>query len=142
MSTKKPPMWFWIVSVLALIWNGLGVMNYLGQVMAPDDLFSQMEKAMRDLIENRPTWATAAFATAVWAGALGSLLLLLRRKIAHPILILSFVGIVVQMYYNYFIANSLSDYGPGEHSMAVMILGVGFGLIYLAKKGKSLGWLN
>lgn len=31
-STRtKPPIWFWIISVIALIWNLMGVMAYLGQ---------------------------------------------------------------------------------------------------------------
>ena len=30
-STNKPPVWFWVVSVLALIWNIIGVMSYLAQ---------------------------------------------------------------------------------------------------------------
>ncbi len=32
-STRaRPPIWFWIVSILALLWNLLGVMAYLAQV--------------------------------------------------------------------------------------------------------------
>lgn len=142
MSNTKPPVWFWVVSALALIWNLAGVMAYLGQVMAPDDVLSQMEKAIRDAISQRPAWATAAFATAVWGGAIGSLLLLIRKKLAHPVFMLSLVGVIVQMYYNYFIAKSVSDYGPGEHVMSVMILGFGIGLIYFAKKGQTAGWLK
>ena len=30
-STNKPPVWFWIVSAVALIWNGIGVNMYLQQ---------------------------------------------------------------------------------------------------------------
>lgn len=142
MSNTKPPVWFWVVGALALIWNLAGVMAYLGQVMAPDDVLSQMEKTIRDAISQRPAWATAAFAIAVWGGAIGSLLLLIRKKLAHPVFMLSFVGVIVQMYYNYFIAKSLSDYGPGEHIMSVMILGIGIGLIYFAKKGQVSGWLK
>lgn len=141
-KSLKPPVWFWVVSAIALIWNLAGVMAYLDQTFASDDLLSQMEKAVRNAIQNRPAWATAAFATAVWGGAVGSLLLLLRQRIAHIVLIISLIGIIIQMGYNYFIANNLSDYGPSEHLMSVMILGFGIGLVFFAKKAQSAKWLT
>ena len=30
-STQKPPIWFWIVAIIGLIWNGMGVNHYLQQ---------------------------------------------------------------------------------------------------------------
>lgn len=138
MTATSPPKWFWIVSILALIWNLLGVLAYIGQVMAPE----QLEPAVREMIENRPTWATAAFATAVWGSALGCILLLARKSLAIYIFILSFIGIVVQMIYNYAVAESTYDYGPGDHVMAVMILAIGIALIMLARKAKSQSWLT
>ena len=36
--TTKPPAWFWIVSVVALLWNLMGAMMYLGQAFITDDV--------------------------------------------------------------------------------------------------------
>ena len=79
-STNKPPVWFWIVSVVALIWNGMGVMAYLGQAYMSDDALAALPEAEQALYANVPAWATAAFAIAVWGGLLGCLALLLRKK--------------------------------------------------------------
>ncbi|MEP1032735.1 hypothetical protein [Ekhidna sp.] len=141
-GSVKPPTWFWVVSVIALIWNLMGVGAYLSQAYTPDDVIAQMEQAMQDLINQTPAWATAAFAIAVWGGALGSLLLLLRKGLAYIVLIISFLGIVVQMFYNFFMSNSMEVYGPGGAVMPIMVLLIGIGLIFLAKKGKSAGWLS
>ena len=43
-SINKPPVWFWVVCVLALIWNGLGVMAYLGRAFATDEMIANMKK--------------------------------------------------------------------------------------------------
>lgn len=141
-GTTKPPIWFWIVSILALLWNLAGVGAYLNEAFASDDLLSQMEKVTRDLLQNRPAWATAAFAIAVWGGAIASLFLILRKGLAHILFIISLAGVIVQMIYNYFIAKSIDVYGPGDHSMSIMILGFGIGLVFFAKKGKAKGWLK
>lgn len=142
MNKSHPPKWYWVVCILALIWNLLGASAYLQQTMTPDDLLSKMDKAVADLINNRPAWATAAFAVAVWGGVLGSLLLLLKNKLALLVLQLSLVGIIIQMIYNYFISKSLADYGPGEHMMSIMILGFGIYLVYFARKSKAARWVS
>ncbi|WP_370089662.1 hypothetical protein [Ekhidna sp.] len=141
-ESGKPPVWFWVVSVIALLWNLAGVGAYLSQAYAPDDVIAQMEQAVQDLINQTPAWATAAFAIAVWGGALGSLLLLLRKKLAHTVLIISLAGILVQMFYNFFMSNSMEVYGPGGAIMPIMVLLIGIGLVFFAKKGKTEGWLK
>jgi hypothetical protein len=30
-TTNKPPIWFWIASIIALIWNAMGINQYLQQ---------------------------------------------------------------------------------------------------------------
>ena len=52
---------FWVIGVVALIWNAMGVMNYLMQSNA--DALSAYPEAARALIENRPAWATGASLT-------------------------------------------------------------------------------
>lgn len=141
-GSVKPPTWFWVVSIIALVWNLMGVGAYLAQAFTPDDIVSQMEQAVQDLINATPAWVTAAFAIAVWAGALGCVLLLMRKRLAHIVLIISFVGIVVQMFYNVFISNSIEVYGPGGLTMPIMTFLIGIGLIFFAKKGIAVGWLK
>ena len=71
MSSSKPPVWFWIVSVVALLWNMLGVIAFVGQMMMTPDMLAQLPEAQRVQIEARPMWATIAFGIAVFGGAIG-----------------------------------------------------------------------
>ena len=84
-SVSKPPMWFWIVSALALLWNLAGVMAYLGQAYMSIENLEKMSQAERLLYESQPAWVTGAFAVAVWGGALGCIALLLKKKWAKPV---------------------------------------------------------
>ena len=77
MSEKKiykTPTWFMVVAVLLLVWNLLGVMAYIMQVTMSPETLAALPDAQRQLYENTPAWATAAFAIAVSGGALGCLL--------------------------------------------------------------------
>lgn len=70
-TSVKPPVWFWVVSVIALLWNLLGVMNYLNLAFNQVALMEAMDQAQREVFEGIPAWATAAFAIAVFSGNLG-----------------------------------------------------------------------
>ena len=139
-STNRP-IWFWIVSVLALIWNLMGVKAYLDQVFMPDDVFAQMTQEMQNLLNQTPAWVTSAFAVAVWGGAIGSLLLVLKKRLAYPILIISLIGALTQMFYAFFIAK-VSDFRPEEVVMPIMIIIFGIGLVFFAKKAKEADWIS
>ncbi|WP_424961729.1 hypothetical protein [Ekhidna sp.] len=141
-ESVKPPTWFWVVAVIALLWNLMGVLAYLGEALATPEMLEAMPDDQRNMIENRPAWATAAFAIAVWGGAIGSLLLLLRKGLAYTVLIASLIGVIVQMIYNLFIAESTASYGPGEIAMVIMIPLIGILLVLFAKRGKASGWLK
>ena len=138
---EKAPVWFTIVAVLALIWNLMGVMAFLGQLFMPPEMMEALPAEQKDLMARTPVWVNLAFATAVFGGALGALFLLLKKRFALPLFILSFVGVVIQMYWNFFIGNSIEVYGPGEALMPAMILLFGLLLILLANKAKNKRWI-
>ena len=84
-ATNKPATWFWIVSTIALVWNLMGVMAYITQVTMSPETLQAMPEPKRALYVSIPMWATGAFAFAVWGGAAGCVLLLLRKKTGNRI---------------------------------------------------------
>ena len=83
MTTSKPKAGYWIIAVIAFIWNIMGAMAYIRQAYMTDEVKDLLPEAERALYNNTPAWATAAFAFAVFGGLLGSLALLIRKKIAN-----------------------------------------------------------
>ena len=141
-STSKAPVWFWVVGALALVWNLMGVMAYISQVTMSPETLAALPADQQELMQNVPAWATGAFAIAVFAGALGCLLLLLRKKLAIPVLGLSLLGILVQMVYNFFVSNSMEVYGPGAAIMPIMVIIIGAALVWLGRMAAEKGWIT
>lgn len=141
-STTKPPVWFWIITVVALIWNAMGIMQYLGQAYSTESFRSQYTSEQLEIISNTPSWAIAAFAIAVFAGFLGSVFLLLKKKFAYTLFLFSLLGIIVQLYHNLVVVNSVDIYGPAAAVMAVMILVFGILLLLFSKFAIKKGWLS
>ena len=141
-TSVKPPVWFWVVSVIALLWNLLGVMNYLNQAFNQVALMEAMDQAQREVFEGIPAWATAAFAIAVFSGTLASIGLLVRKKWARPLFIVSLVAVVIQFAHWLFISNAVEAFGPSTYGMPIVVVLIGIYLIFFAQKGIEKGWLK
>ena len=142
LESNKAPIWFTVVSVLLLIWNFLGVMAYISQVTMGPEALAALPGDQRQIIENTPVWATAAFAIAVNGGALGCLLLVVKSKLAGLFLQLSLAGVLVQMFHSFFMSNSFEVFGPGAVIMPVMVLIIAVFLVVLAAKAKTRLWIS
>ena len=141
-SSKTAPKWFMIVAGILLVWNLFGVMAYIMQVTMGPEALAALPEAQRQLYENTPVWATAAFAVAVNGGTLGCLLLILKRSLAGIFLQLSLAGVLVQMFHSFFISNAYEVFGPGGTVMPVMVLVIAVYLVFLAAKAKANHWTS
>lgn len=130
---------FWAIAAVALIWNALGVVNFVMQ-MNPEAL-AAMPEPERAMIAGRPAWATGAFAIAVLSGSVGCVLLLLRKSAAIYLLIASLIAMVVHAIPYLAMSGSTVKLGPMEISMFVLLpLAVAAFLIWYAKYARSKGW--
>lgn len=138
----KPPLWFWAVSAAMLLWNGVGAMAYVADATVTVDALNALPEAERALRLSRPAWATAAFAVAVFGGVVGCLLLLVRSRWASPVLVLSLLGVAVQMTHAFLIANSYEVYGPPGLIMPALVLMFSLFLVWFARRARRRGWLR
>lgn len=138
----KPPTSFWVISVLALIWNGFGALTYLFMQLVKSEAAADVLAEQEIVIESLPTWVTSAYAIAVWGGLLASLFLLLRKSWAKTVFIISLLGIIVQDFYTFFMSNTYADNGAGALVLPLAILVVGIYLVSFSSKGIAKGWLR
>ncbi len=132
---------FWTIGAVALIWNVMGVINFFVQ-MNPDVLAAYRESE-RAIVEGRPAWATGAFAIGVFGGALGCLLLLLRKSAAYYLFIASLLGVIVTVTHTLGMVGSTIDFSPLEISMYILMpLVVAAFLIWYSKHAESKGWIS
>ncbi len=132
---------FWVIGAVALIWNVMGVMNFFMQMNA--DALASFPESHRAIIEGRPAWATGGFAIGVFGGALGCLLLLLRKSAAYYLFIVSLLGVIVTMIHTLGIAGSTIDFSPFEILMMILMpLAVAAFLIGYSKQAESKGWIS
>ena len=141
-STNKPNVGFWIIGVIALIWNLMGAMAYIVQAFMTDEMLTALPENEQALYANVPAWVTAAFAIAVFGGVLACILLLLRKKMASMVFVISLIAILLQMTYNLILSDASEVYGPGGMVMPIMVIFIGLFLVWYSKDTTKKGWLS
>ena len=113
MTALRTPWHLWVVGVVALLWNAFGCVDYTMTQLQGDVWLDQfgMTEVQIAYFHTMPTWTFAAWAIGVWGGALGAVLLLLRRKWALPVFVLSFLGWVAGVIYAFGMSNGLEVMG-------------------------------
>jgi hypothetical protein len=146
MNTNPPPVtkipfWFWISSSLALLWNLAGLSAFAaGFVIPTEEIFLDAE--MQRLVNETPLWYHVVFGTAVIAGTIGCVCLLLRTKFALPIFVVSLLAVIAQQSYMYFLSDTLKVMGGGAMVMPTVVLIVCIVLVWFAKMATGKGWLR
>lgn len=93
-TASKAPSWLWAASVLGVLWNLYGVYQYAGTFTQAGKaaMTAGMTASQAALYLSLPEWISVVFAVGVFGGLIGSILLVLRRRAARPVLAASFVG--------------------------------------------------
>lgn len=138
----KIPTWFRVVAWITFAWYLLGVFQYLMQVTVGPEYLSRMTAAERDMFEKIPAWATAAFATGVFSGLLGAILLLIKRHEAKYLFYISLLAILVQMFHYLFISHAIDMYGPAAAFTPLMVILYGIFTIWFSAHAYKKSWIH
>ncbi|WP_290627345.1 hypothetical protein [Altibacter sp.] len=141
-TPTKPNTGFWIIAIIALIWNCMGVFQFLSMSLMKEELQQAMTVEQIALVDSLPSWYTAVFATAVFGGLLGSLFLLIRKRWAIPMFLISLVAVLVQMLYWLLATAAMDVYGTGAVVMPLLVIIVAIFLYYYSKGAAQKGWLR
>ena len=139
-STAKTPVWFWVIAIIAVLWNLVGVMSFVGMTTTTPEKITEMPAAEQALYNNTPVWSTIAFAIAVFGGLIGSLLLTLRKNLAMPFFIASMAGIIIQFGYWFLMTNAVEVYGAQTYTMPAMVTIIAAFLIWFSRLSNAKGW--
>lgn len=137
------PAWFMPAAIAALLWNLFGVAMFtLHYTMSPEAL-AALPAEQQSLFAAMPDWTWVAYAVAVIAGALGSLLLVLRRRAATWLLLASLLAVAAQFAWQAFLSEAVALLGVVPALGLPVFILVAAALVYaVARHAAARGWLR
>lgn len=141
-SQLKVPIWYWIVSTLALLWYGLGIYYCLSQILNTSAYRSMYSAEQLMVVDKMPAWAIGAFALAVFAGIIGVLGMYLRKEWAKTLFLISLSGIILQYIYNVFIGKMYELFSLAENIRYFIIPIIAYLLYYIVSNVSKRHWFK
>ena len=135
-ETHIKPHWsFWVICIVALIWNVMGSINFI--VQNNPEMVANFPEAAQSLIASRPPWATVAFAIAVFGGVLAEILLLFKKSVAYYLFVVSFLGALITNIHTFQVRSAVDIWVGSLMSLLIAAF-----LIWYSKLVKRKGWVN
>ncbi len=125
----RVPKHLWIIGIITLLWNLVGAYDYLMTQTHNETYMAGFDQAQLDFFYGFPTWLEVFWALAVWGGVLGSVLLLLRKCLALPVFVVSFVSMTITAVHNFGLSNGMDVMGAEGLAFTVVIFLVALGLV-------------
>ena len=101
--TIKTPWHLWLVGVIAVLFNAIGAFDHVMSTVQGSSYMASagMTPAQIAHYQEMPLWMMAAWAIGVWGAMLGSVLILLRNKLAFAVFAVSLAAFLVNLLYTY-----------------------------------------
>lgn len=131
----KTPWHIWVVGGVSALWNLGGVVDYLMSQMGVESYMGAMTPEQRAYFEGFPGWAVVFWALGVWGAIAGSVLLLLRSRLAAAAFAISLIGLLVNTMHLFSSqgAGAVDLLGQGALTFTAVLIVVALGLWLYAR---------
>lgn len=138
----RPGWTFWLIAVLAVLWNAFGCLDFTMTASRNPTYLAQVSPEIIDWLDSAPSWTLVPWALGVWGGLAGSLLLLARSGWAVPAFAVSLVGLAVSQAWQFSAGMPESMTTPGMLAMTACIWVIALGLLWFAWDKRRAGVLH
>jgi hypothetical protein len=141
-SNSKVNIWFWVIGVLAVLWNLAGLSAFVVDMTMSAESLEMMSETERLRYANNPMWLKIVYGVATIGGTLASIALLMKKKWAVMLFLISFVAVIIQFAFAILGSNMMEESGAAAFILPITVIVIAGLLWYYAKKCNARGWLS
>jgi putative Mn2+ efflux pump MntP len=131
--------WYTAAAIASLLFMLLGCAAYLLDVTTDPASLPLDQRAAHDA---QPLWLISANAIAVWAGAVGALFLLLRRRLAETLMLVSMIAVTIWLAGLLLVPRLRDLLGTDDLAVAVVVSLITWTIYWFARHSRQRGWLT
>jgi hypothetical protein len=116
----------WLIGIIAVLFNAIGVFDFVMNLVQGAEYLASAGMTPDQIAHYQvmPVWMTIVWAVGVFAAFLASILLLLRRRLALPVFVLSLAAFLVSVIYTYVLTNGGAVMGQQMAITSAVIAGL------------------
>ena len=141
----KTPWHLWLVGVLALLWNAMGALDFTMTQAHNEAYLKAFTPEQKAYYFSLPSWVVLTWCVATWGSLLGSLLLLLRQRLACHVFGTALVCSLITFIYDYGLSDGLKVMGAMATGILIfcgVIITIAVFLLVYARAMKKRGVLR
>ena len=138
-SPRPVAAWFTPAAVASLLFMGLGCVMYLSHVLADPN---SLELDQRAAYLAEPAWVTGAYAVAVWVGLAGTILLVMKKKLAEAALGVSLAAVLIWLAGLLVVGPLRDSMSANDLIVALAVTALTWTIFWFARHSRQRGWLN
>ena len=131
--------WFMLAAVASLLVTAAFAILYLSHVLADPTM---LPLDQRLAYEATPGWVTGAFGVGAWAGLLGGLLLVMRRRQAELAMLIALGGVLVWLGGSLAAPRLRDAMSANDLVVIVVMLILTWTIFWFARHSRMRGWLR
>lgn len=138
----RTPIHLWIVGIAALLWNAVGVFDYVATQIRYEPYMSQFTPEQLEYFYGFPAWVNVVWAVGLGTALFGSVALLLRKRWAVPMFGASLAAMAVTSVYTLVLTEGMAIMGTEGAVFSLIVWMVGILLLVYAWRQAHKGVLR
>jgi hypothetical protein len=131
--------WYLIGAIVSVLFMALGCAIYVMHVTADP---AALPLDQRAAYAAEPAWVTALNAVAVWVGLIGAVLLVLKRRLAETLLLVSFIATLLWLAGLLLVPALRDALSTNDVAVAVIVTLITGTIWSFARHSRQRGWLR
>lgn len=137
-ETQPVASWFMVAAIAALLFMALGCVMFLLHVTGNPDT---MDIEHRTAFLAEPSWVRIANGVAVIAGVVGTVLLVLKNRLAEAVLGLSLIAVVIWLVGLVVVPGLRENMSANDLLVAIVVTLLTWTIFWFARHSRQRGWL-
>ena len=131
--------WYMIGAIASVLFMALGCAVYVMHVTADP---AALPLDQRAAYAAEPSWLTGLNAVAVWVGVIGAVLLVMKRRSAETVLLVSFIATVLWLEGMLLVPTLRDALSTNDIAVAVIVTLITGTIYSFARHSRQRGWLH
>jgi hypothetical protein len=131
--------WYMIGAIASVLFMALGCAVYVMHVTADP---AALPLDQRAAYAAEPSWLTGLNAVAVWVGVIGAVLLVMKRRSAETVLLVSFIATVLWLAGLLLVPTLRDALSTNDIAVAVIVTLITGTIYSFARHSRQRGWLH